>query len=293
MDGWSLADLRSFPDRLLGWLADLLRDVERPEEWPSRLAEGYTALIPKEGPAGPLNTGLLTVVSMVYLLTVGGGAPGGRHCVARGLGPAGGLWFPRGQERPGRGGGDIDPLGAVSPPGWAVAGMIIHCVKCLDLIPEAVVLALVLGLGMDPGTCHALRAMYKQLRRAFKIARAFGLWWQAENGIVQGCLVSVILVNVLTTIWKWEVDSLRCQVCAQTAVLPPALEEDAAGNLEPGALLPVKERGPGYAAQGPSGYEDDTQPVALRAAVLRDTVPATEEWLRITGQEVRVDKSCS
>ena len=68
--------------------------------------------------------------------------------------------------------------------GWAVAGMSIDYVKCFDLIPQAVVLALALELGMDPGTCRALRAMYKQLRRAFKTAGALGLWWQATNGIL-------------------------------------------------------------------------------------------------------------
>ena len=173
--------------------------------------------------------------------------------------------------------------------GWAVAGMSIDYVKCFNLIPQAVVLALPLELGMDPGTCRALGAMYKQLRRAFKIAGAFGLWWQATNGILQACPLLPIVVNVLTTIWKLEVDSLRRQVCAQTAALPPALEEDAADNLQPGALLPLKDARPGYAALGSSSYADDTQAVALGAAALQDTVPATEEWLR---QDVRVDKSC-
>ena len=100
---------------------------------------------------------------------------------------------------------------------------------------------------------------------------------------------SVILVNVLTTIWKREVDSLRRQACAQTAALPPALDEDTTDDLEQGALPPLKDAGPGYAALGSSGYADDTQAVAA----LQDTVPATEEWLQITGQDVRVNKSCS
>ena len=71
LDGWSLADLRSLPDRLLGWLADILREVERLGKWPTRLVERYTALIPKEGPPGPLNTRPLTVLSMVYRLWAG------------------------------------------------------------------------------------------------------------------------------------------------------------------------------------------------------------------------------
>ena len=93
--------------------------------------------------------------------------------------------------------------------GWALAGMSIDYIKCFDLIRQAVVLALALELGMDPGTCRALGAMYKQLRRAFKVAGALGSWWQATNGILQGCPLSGILVNLLTTNWKWEVDSLR------------------------------------------------------------------------------------
>ena len=68
----------------------------------------------------------------------------------------------------------------------------------------------------------------------------------------------MILVNVLTTIGKWAVDSLLRQVCAQTAALPPVMVEVAAEDLEPGGPLPLKDAGPGYAALGSSGYADDT-----------------------------------
>ena len=71
LDAWSLADLRSLPDRLLVWLPNLLREVERRSKWLARLAKGYTALIPKEGPPGSLNTRRLAVVSMVYQLLAG------------------------------------------------------------------------------------------------------------------------------------------------------------------------------------------------------------------------------
>ena len=292
LDGWSLADLRSLPDRLPGWLADLLCAVERTGKWPAHLAEGYSALIPKEGPPGPLNTRPLTVLSMVYRLWAGvrlvdaiAWQEAWAHPAAFGFRPA----------RSALDGAAVTQvlLELCRLRGWAVAGMSIDYVKCFDLIPQAVVLALALELGMDPGTCPALGAMYKQLRRAFKVAGALGLWWQATNSILERCPLSVILVNVLTTIWKWEVDSLRRQVCAQTAALPPTLDENAADDLDPGALPPLKDAGPGYAALGSSGYADDTQAVALGAAALQDTVPATEEWLRVTEQVVRVDKSCS
>ena len=74
------------------------------------------------------------------------------------------------------------------------------------------------------------------------------MWWQATNGILQGCPLSVILLNALTMIWKWEVDSVRKQVCARTAALAPTLDGDAADDVEPGVLLPLKDAGPSYAA---------------------------------------------
>ena len=55
----------------MGWLADLLREIERLGKWPARLAQGYTPLIPKEGPPGPLNTGPPTSLFMVYRLWAG------------------------------------------------------------------------------------------------------------------------------------------------------------------------------------------------------------------------------
>ena len=54
-------------------------------------------------------------------------------------------------------------------------------------------------LGMDDGVLRALAAMYRQLQRAFRLAGALGAWWQATNGILQGCPLSVILINLLTT----------------------------------------------------------------------------------------------
>ena len=74
----------------------------------------------------------------------------------------------------------------------AMAGMSIDYVKCFDVIPQVVALAVALEVGIDLGRCHAPGAMYKQLRRAFKIAGAFGCWWRAINGILQGCPLSAI-----------------------------------------------------------------------------------------------------
>ena len=66
-----LQELRALSPRLLDWLAALLGLVEALGRWPARLAEGYTALVPKDGPPGALNTRSLTVLSTVYRLWAG------------------------------------------------------------------------------------------------------------------------------------------------------------------------------------------------------------------------------
>ena len=75
-------------------------------------------------------------------------------------------------------------------------------VKCFDLIPPKVVLRVALEQGMHPGTHRALSGMYTQLTRCFKIMRRLYSFFAATNGILQGCPLSVILINLMTSIWK-------------------------------------------------------------------------------------------
>ena len=176
LDRWGLADVRPLPDRLLGWLADLLREVERLGRWPACLAEGYIALIPKKGPPWPLNTRPLTDLSMVYSLQRGlrladaiAWQESWAHPVAFG--------FRSTRSALHRAAATQVFLQLCCLRGSVVAGMSIDYIKCFDLIHQVVVLAMSLELGMDLGTCGALGATYKQLSRAFKIAVALSLLW--------------------------------------------------------------------------------------------------------------------
>ena len=207
LDGWSLGDLRSLPLRLLDWLAELLTLVEVTGRWPEVLARRYTALIPKPGEEGPFGTRPLTVLSVVYRLCAG----------TR-------LWeVVRWQEtwahpeaygfRPARGALDAAAVTQVllelsRLKGWTRLGVNLDYVKCFDLIPQAVVLRVGQELGLEPGILRALIGMYRQLRRAFKVSGCLGSWWRATNGILQGCPLSVILINLLTTVWKMEIDAM-------------------------------------------------------------------------------------
>ena len=118
--------------------------------------------------------------------------------------------------------------------GWRLEGLSLDYVKCFDLIPQALVLQITRELGMDDGVLRALAAMYRQLRRAFRLAGALGAWWQATNRILQGCLLSVILINLLTTVWKMEIGTMRRHVVVTTA---PAAARTAPGSTRAAAAL--------------------------------------------------------
>ena len=184
--------------------------------------------------------------------------------------------------------------------GLAVAGMSINYVQSFDLIQQAVVLALALEPGMDLGVARPLGAMYKHLSWAIKVAGCLGTWWPATNGILHSWHLSVILLNVLTTILRWEVDARWEQVCVATVALPPVLvtvkadsgpDEASKGGdstKDSASRIQLQVQGPWLVALGASGYAGDTQAVAPRGAALQRTAPATEAWLTVTGKDVRV-----
>ena len=116
-----------------------------------RVAEGYTALIPKEGPPGPLNTPPPTVFSMVYRLWAGitlreaiRWQCAWAHSCAFGFRPA--------RSAPDGATTTQVLLELCRLKGWAVAGMSIDYVKCFDLIPQAVILALAWELAWTQGS---------------------------------------------------------------------------------------------------------------------------------------------
>ena len=69
-------------------------------------------------------------------------------------------------------------------------------VKCFDRVPQAIILQVAADLGLDPRICRAIGSMYTQLRKAFKINGCFGSHFSATNGILQGCPLSVALINM-------------------------------------------------------------------------------------------------
>ena len=87
----------------------------------------------------------------------------------------------------------------------------------------------------------------------FPPARALGDSWRGNNGILQGCRLTVILMNLLATLWKPEINSVRRHVALTTAALAPLRDQpDAAPSLLP-PLPCLRAGGSGRANARPLG----------------------------------------
>eukprot|EP00973_Karenia_brevis_P034469 4753846-Karenia_brevis.AAC.1 len=70
-------------------------------------------------------------------------------------------------------------------------------VKCFDLVPHGLIMELAASMGMSPRILAPMKAMYTNLKRHFRIAGHVGSEFKSTNGILQGCQMSVILLNAL------------------------------------------------------------------------------------------------
>ena len=98
--------------------------------------------------------------------------------------------------------------------------------KCFDLMPQAISMTVLEVQGIDAGVSRGFWGMYSQLRRMFEIKGCLGAWWAATSGILQGCPLSMVVINAMTTPWKRIIDDLRVPVTVTTKEMPPRPEEE-------------------------------------------------------------------
>ena len=81
-------------------------------------------------------------------------------------------------------------------------------------------LACAAALGFAEGPLNAIVGMYSSLWRSCKVLGCLGEPFAATNGILQGCALSVILINILTTIWMKKIGRLHGGVVVRCTDLP-------------------------------------------------------------------------
>ena len=123
---------------------------------------------------------------------------------------------------------------------------------------------------MDLGTHRTLTGMYHALTRCFKIMGCCASFFSATSGILQGCPLSVILINLMTSVWKHVLDAQQQGIKVTLQRLPPG---DQPAQAVPYILTAL-------------GYVDDTHGFAAANSTLTPLLDCTSAWLEDTRQGV-------
>ncbi|KAJ9456892.1 Retrovirus-related Pol polyprotein from type-1 retrotransposable element R2 [Diplonema papillatum] len=200
VDGWRLDELKALPDELLDGFATLFNLVEERGEWPKGMLTSLVSLIPKTDDTSPTNLRPITVTSCVY-----------RLWACRRLQDVMEWqdgWILPSQHGFRRGHRTDDVLMELTTlieetlldESKSLYMVALDFAKCFDRVPQGIVLRLAEGMGLDARILRPLRAMYRGMKRRFKLPLGVGSEFEVTNGILQGCPLSVILINALLSI---------------------------------------------------------------------------------------------
>eukprot|EP00973_Karenia_brevis_P094598 12423279-Karenia_brevis.AAC.1 len=200
LDGWRVAEMRRLPAILLDALADMFNIIEETGRWPAALQQASVSMASKGEGMQPLNMRPISVMSVVY-----------RLWAARRLQDLTAwqeLWATNGQHafRPGHSTADVFWELALRVEhslmtGEPLMGVGFDYAKCFDRLPRGILFKLAEELGLHCRVLHPLMSMYAGLRFRFKVAGSYGKQFETTNGILQGCPLSVILVNAVMMTW--------------------------------------------------------------------------------------------
>ena len=88
-------------------------------------------------------------------------------------------------------------------------------------MPQEITFRLAEHQGLDARVLKPLRGMYASLHRRFVMAGHVGEHFSSTNGIIQGCPISVLLLNLLMNVWS------RASMAASSSVVPQVFADDA------------------------------------------------------------------
>ena len=264
LDGWSVEDLKVLPKNCLAHLAELLNVIETTGRWPGPLSKARVTLIPKSGGStDPGSQRPITVAPTIYRLwattRLGQCAewqakylPWHMHGFCKGRSVEDGIWQVSMR---------IEEADARAAP---LFGFNMDIAKAFDSVPHTIMFRLAERVGLSPAITRGLKAMYDTLVRRFKFGiLGYGPGWQSTNGILQGCPISVLLLNVLMSVWGTRISSLSTTVIN------------------------------GMAETEPEGYADDccvtsTTKAALCTAIAECETFATKTGLMLAGEKCNI-----
>ena len=255
VEGWRVAEVKRLPPVLLTRLAVLLNIIESSGRWPAGIERCCVSMVPKSDDANPASLRPISVMSVIYRLWAAARVADVMAWQEQ--------WAHSGQHGSRRGHGTEDVYWCLALKieravllGEPLYGISLDYAKCFDNLPQDILLRLASETGLHTNILRPLKSMYQRLRRRFRVAGSVGKEFQATNGILQGCPLSVILLNALISIWA------------------KAVQAEAAGAE-------------------PSAYIDDTNVIAKRPNTLQKALDITGDFVRITNQKLQTGKSFS
>ena len=88
-----------------------------------------------------------------------------------------------------------------------LAGLSIDFTKAFDRVPTHILFRLAERLGVEGGILKGVTSLYAQMRRHWKVGGFIGQAFTSTNGILQGCPLSVVLLNMLIHVWAATMDN--------------------------------------------------------------------------------------
>ena len=206
LDGWRPKELKQIPDSILDFLVVMYNKIEEVGVWPQEICTAGVSLIPKGEGGAPLDQRPITVSATIYRVWA---AIRMRDSI-----PWQEQWMKKGQHGARAKHSTIDALMRVSlffeqaiqakTPAYGIA---IDLSKAFDNIPIDITFAVCQKLGMDKKLFDALKGMYSQIKRRFKIGEFVGQCFKDTNGILQGCPLSVMLLNALMAVLSAKLET--------------------------------------------------------------------------------------
>ena len=196
LDGWRPAEVKKLPKEILELLVHLFNTIEMTGEWPTALTCAGITLIPKGDGGAPLDQRPITVTPIVYRMWA---AIRMRDSTSWQE-----AWISSGQHGARAKHSTINALARISmfledailddKPAYGIA---FDLAKAFDNVPIEVTFAICAKVGMHPRLYTGLKGMYDRITRRFKIGDYVGKTFKDTNGILQGCPLSVMLLNLL------------------------------------------------------------------------------------------------
>ena len=209
LDGWATREVQALPPSALKPVADLFNDIEAGKsEFPTILTQVKMVIFNKDGSDLPLSKRLIALQSIFTLLYTGlrffqlqswqqtvmpmqlkGGVKGRQMAEVHST-----LQMEIGH--------------AHSFHGY-FAAVKLDKSKCFDRLMPKLCAAIMLTLGLPVGFVRAFIALYSRMTRFL----AFKQWTRAQpistaNGVVQGCSLSLLCINLHMAIWTWIVGQI-------------------------------------------------------------------------------------